>query len=140
MRRPGALAAVGALLGSVAASAAELPLRSGFYTLQDIPCDDASFANVLHVMPGQFELGKDLCTITRLAPSQNSLMLTMRCEDRSIGRKSTRSTPIRIIDREHFVFGRRADARYRYCALESMNEEWRTADELEPFYPVYDPD
>ncbi|MBL8689008.1 MAG: hypothetical protein JNL04_07900 [Rhodospirillaceae bacterium] len=108
--------------------------------LEDIPCDQASFANVLHVMPGRFEIGKDICAITRLAPGKTTLMLTMRCEDRSIGRKSTQSMPIRIIDRERFVYGRRGFERYRYCALESMPEEWQTMNELEPFHPAYEPD
>jgi hypothetical protein len=141
MRGVRALAAVAILSMSAGAVGAELPLRSGFYTLQDIPCDQASFANanVLHVMPGRFEIGKDICAITRIAPGSNALMLTMRCEDRSIGRKSTQSMPVRIFDREHFVYGRRPDARYRYCALESMSEEWRTMNELEPFYPAYEP-
>lgn len=124
---------------SVAAFAAELPLRSGFYTLVDIPCAEVSLANVLHVMPGRFEIGKDICTVTRLVPGGTSLMLTIACEDRSTGRKSTQSMPIRIEDREHFIYGRRPDARYRYCARETMPKEWRDADELEPFYPAYRP-
>ena len=140
MRGLGALLAACALTCSVAAVAAELPLRSGFYTLQGTPCEAASFADVLHVMPGRFELGKDLCTITRLAPGQTSLMVTMGCEDRVTGRKFTQSMPIRIRDREHFVYGRRPDALYRYCALDTMPEKWRTANELEPFYPADDPD
>ena len=139
MRDVRALVAAAVLLVSDSAFAVELPLRAGFYTLQDTPCDRASFANVLHVMPGRFEIGKDICIITRLSTGSTSLMVTLRCEDRSIGRKSTQSLPIRIIDREHFVYGRRIDARYRYCERESMNDEWRTMDELEPFYPAYDP-
>lgn len=135
MRAADALVAAGVLIWSGTASAAELPLRSGFYTLQGIPCAAASFANVLHVMPGRFELGKDLCAITRLVPGQTSLMVTMGCEDRATGRKFTQSMPIRIRDREHFVYGRRPDALYRYCALESMPAEWRSRDELEPFDP-----
>ncbi len=140
MRGLGALSVAAALMSSAAASAAELPLRSGFYTLQGVPCETASFANVLHVMPGRFELGKDICTITRLAAGQTALMLTMACEDRSIGRKFIQSMPVRIQDREHFVYGRRPDALYRYCAPESMPEKWRNANELEPFHPAADPD
>ncbi len=138
MRGLGALLAAGALTCSVAAVAAELPLRSGFYTLQGTPCEAASFADVLHVMPGRFELGKDLCAITRLVPGQTSLMVTMGCEDRATGRKFTQSMPVRIRDREHFVYGRRPDALYRYCPLESMPAEWRSMDELEPFHPTYE--
>ncbi len=140
MRGFGALSVAAALMSAAAASAAELPLRAGFYTLQGVPCEGASFANVLHVMPGRFELGKDICTITRLAAGQTALMLTMACEDRAIGRKFTQSMPIRIQDREHFVYGRRPDALYRYCAPGSMPEKWRNANELEPFYPDADPD
>ena len=136
--RASALVAAGVLVCSVAI-AAELPLRPGFYTLQGIPCADASFANVLHVMPGRFEIAKDICTVTRLVPAQTSLTVTMACEDRAIGRRFTQSMPVRIRDREHFVYGRRPDALYRYCVRESMPEGWREMDELEPFYPAYAP-
>jgi hypothetical protein len=110
----------------------ELPLKRGFYVMNDTACGNASNATLLLIRAGGMNGARDACDfslIERTGPT--SYRAAVACTDIQGGGVETSTYLYEILDSAQFSYGTEGSdyrSHFRYCEQSSLPDPWRDND------------